>query len=140
MHRRTGRWIEEGERRVDVGEGQYAVLAGRRVIPGPASLHVRRGQRCEVHDAHALETDEYLVVRVSGVVDTQAPCYPITADAAGARAVGPGEPLFGDGELIVICGLQAGQLYVPPSGVEVVPDGSADYADAVSVGDLLRVA
>ncbi|MCG3192947.1 MAG: hypothetical protein DIJKHBIC_02195 [Thermoanaerobaculia bacterium] len=113
----------------------------RSMIPGPCSFWLRPGQRVEVRDAHELASDQYLVVKVYGEVDRTAPFYDLTARSARiTRATA--ENVGGDkkdstrladlepselqrGQLIVIRGLDT-QLYMPPTGVDVVPDTSVD--------------
>ncbi len=115
----------------------------RSMIPGPCFFWLRPGQRVEVRDAHELASDQYLVVKVYGDVDKAAPFYDLTARSAAitratAENVGedkrkstrlsdlePGE--LRRGQLVVIRGLDT-QLYIPPTGVDVVPDTSADLS------------
>ncbi|MBI2376217.1 MAG: hypothetical protein HYV07_19645 [Deltaproteobacteria bacterium] len=119
---------------------QRAVKNGtRHMIPGPCSFYLRPGQRVEARDAHELASNQYLVVKVYGEVDRAAPYYEITARSAaitaataedvrdepqtGLSAVAPVE--LRRGQLVVIRGLDT-QFYVPPTGVDVVPDLAVD--------------
>jgi len=112
----------------------------RAMIPGPCSFYLRPGQRVEVRDAHELGSNQYLVVKVYGEVDAKAPYYEITAKSAAitmATAEDVTEPKASTsvedqeekdltrGQLIVIRGLDT-QFYIPPTGVDVVPDLSVD--------------
>lgn len=108
----------------------------RAMIPGPCSFYLRPGQRCEVRDAHELASNQYLVVKVYGGVDPTAPYYEITARSAQITSATVEEDAPADdistseinltrGQLIVIRGLDT-QLYIPPTGVDVVPDLSVD--------------
>ena len=109
----------------------------RSMIPGPCSFYLRPGQRADVRDAHELASNQYLVVKVYGEVDKSAPYYEVTARSAGITRATAGmlvaERDDGDlegvvlrrGQLIVIRGLDT-QFYIPPSGVDVVPDLSID--------------
>lgn len=113
----------------------------RSMIPGPCSFYLRPGQRAEVRDAHELASNQYLVVKVYGEVDKSAPYYDVTARSAGiTRAtaenldegaslekIGPVE--LRRGQLIVIRGLDT-QFYIPPTGVDIVPDTSVDASGA----------
>ena len=94
---------------IEVGDHQYAVLFNpllesdggpngrfrtgrneakalkngtRSMIPGPCSFYLRPGQRCEVRDAHELSSNQYIVVKVYGQVDSLAPYYQVTAQSA----------------------------------------------------------
>ncbi len=114
----------------------------RSMIPGPCSFYLRPGQRADVRDAHELASNQYLVVKVYGEVDKSAPYYEVTARSAGiTRATAEGvdeqpvaisalSPLeLKRGQLIVIRGLDT-QFYIPPSGVDIVPDTSVDDSGA----------
>ncbi|MFT5684836.1 MAG: major vault protein [Myxococcota bacterium] len=108
----------------------------RAMLPGPCSFYLRPGQRCEVRDAHELASNQYLVVKVYGEVEPTAPYFKITARSAQITSatveedaptdnVVPSEINLTRGQLIVIRGLDT-QLYIPPTGVDVVPDLSID--------------
>ncbi len=122
----------------------------RSMIPGPCSFYLRPGQRCEVRDAHELASNQYLVVKVYGDVDESAPYYAITqksagileataADVGGSSSAMPadkGEELH-RGQLIVIRGLDT-QFYIPPTGVDIVPDTSSDSSGMELSADAAR--
>jgi major vault protein len=115
----------------------------RSMIPGPCSFYLRPGQRVDVRDAHELASNQYLVVKVYGEVDRNAPYYEVTARSAGITrataenvdetpAVRLSELKSVDlkrGQLIVIRGLDT-QFYIPPTGVDIVPDTSVDDSGA----------
>jgi hypothetical protein len=119
----------------------------RAMIPGPCSFWLRPGQKADVRDAHELASDQYLVVKVYGEVDKSAPFYEVTSKSAiitkaTAENVRPGEDKKSTrleaeagpsdlrrGQLIVIRGLDT-QLYIPPTGVDIVPDTSIDDSGA----------
>lgn len=123
----------------------------RNMIPGPCSFYLRPGQRVETRDAHELASNQYLVVKVYGEVDTSAPYYEITARSAAittatAEDVGGGsstsvrdaEPVeLTRGKLIVIRGLDT-QFYIPPTGVDVVPDLTVDDAGTKLTAEAAR--
>ncbi len=115
----------------------------RHMIPGPCSFYLRPGQRVEVRDAHELASNQYLVVKVYGAVDQEAFYYAITAKSAAITSA-TAEDVAGEtttsldevdpvsltrGQLIVIRGLDT-QFYIPPTGVDVVPDLSVDASGA----------
>ncbi len=113
----------------------------RSMIPGPCSFYLRPGQRADVRDAHELASNQYLVVKVYGEVDKTAPYYEVTARSAGitrataetlveTEALGALEQVvLRRGQLIVIRGLDT-QFYIPPTGVDIVPDTSVDASGA----------
>ncbi|MEL6341837.1 MAG: hypothetical protein AAFV53_01805 [Myxococcota bacterium] len=120
----------------------------RDMIPGPCPFYLRPGQRVEVRDAHELASNQYLVVKVYGEVDTNAPYFEITArsamitsatieEDAPTRDVDPGAVKLTRGQLIVIRGLDT-QLYIPPTGVDVVPDLSVDAEGRQITADAAR--
>lgn len=115
----------------------------RSMIPGPCSFYLRPGQSADVRDAHELASNQYLVVKVYGEVDKKAPYFDVTARSAGitrataeniaadssrAPQLEPGAAIeLKRGQLIVIRGLDT-QFYIPPTGVDIVPDMSIDEA------------
>ncbi len=115
----------------------------RSMIPGPCSFYLRPGQRADVRDAHELASNQYLVVKVYGEVDGAAPYYEVTARSATitkATAENLDEKSEQEnanrapvalkrGQLIVIRGLDT-QFYIPPTGVDIVPDTSIDDSGA----------
>ncbi len=118
----------------------------RAMIPGPCSFYLRPGQRVDVRDAHELASNQYLVVKVYGEVESSAPYYQVTArsaaitrataespvDAIAKAAEEGGDPrpvVLKRGQLIVIRGLDT-QFYIPPTGVDIVPDTSVDESGA----------
>lgn len=115
----------------------------RGMIPGPCSFYLRPGQRADVRDAHELASNQYLVVKVYGEVDKAAPYYEVTARSAGitrataenvedlqATTLAELKPIeLKRGQLIVIRGLDT-QFYIPPTGVDIVPDTSVDDSGA----------
>lgn len=131
--------------RFRVGRNETRTLKNgtRAMIPGPGSFYLRPGQRAEVRDAHELSASQYLVVKVYGPVDPTAPYYDVTVrSAAITRATaealdGRPQPLpdtasnkpLARGQLIVIRGIDT-QFYIPPSGVDIVPDTSVDESGA----------
>lgn len=126
----------------------------RDMIPGPCSFYLRPGQRVESRDAHELASNQYLVVKVYGEVDKNAPYYGITAKSAtittataeevtgSSGSSGVSDADIADvqltrGQLIVIRGLDT-QFYIPPTGVDVVPDLSVDNQGNVLTAAMAR--
>jgi multidrug efflux pump subunit AcrA (membrane-fusion protein) len=115
----------------------------RAMIPGPCSFYLRPGQRADVRDAHELASNQYLVVKVYGEVDTTAPYFQVTARSAtitratAESPIAPGstspdatpDVVLKRGQLIVIRGLDT-QFFIPPTGVDIVPDTSVDESGA----------
>jgi len=115
----------------------------RSMIPGPCSFYLRPGQRVDVRDAHELASNQYLVVKVYGEVDKSAPFYEVTARSAviirataenltaerSTALDGEAPATLKRGQLIVIRGLDT-QFYIPPTGVDIVPDTSIDESGA----------
>ena len=119
----------------------------RSMIPGPCSFWLRPGQRVEVRDAHELASDQYLVVKVYGRGRQDRAVLRGDRQERRDHARDGGErprrqatgattridqlpPLeLRRGQLIVIRGLDT-QLYIPPTGVDIVPDTSVDDTGA----------
>ena len=132
-----------GRFRVGRNETRPLKNGTRAMIPGPCSFYLRPGQRAEVRDAHELSASQYLVVKVYGPLDPTAPYHDVTVrSAAITRATAEaldgrpqplpdaaaGKPLM-RGQLIVVRGIDT-QFYIPPSGVDIVPDTSVDESGA----------
>lgn len=92
----------------------YAVelLIGRRVVvPGPATFSLWPGQKACVIDGHELAEDQYVVVRVYD------------------RVAGDDSPI---GAERIIKGTDV-SFYIPPTGLEVIPDGERYVRSAVGL-------
>jgi major vault protein len=106
---------------------------GRKVnLPGPVSFALWPGQMARVIQGHHLRSNQYLVVRVydeeaakanwkNAVIKPQTP----GEDAAREPEI-PDLPDLTMGKLLVIKGTDV-SFYIPPTGVEVVPDAGSDY-------------
>ena len=108
---------------------------GRKVnIPGPASFALWPGQMVRVIQGHHLRSNQYLLVRV---YDEEAAKTNWKNAVIKPQKTGEGEP-EGDikhlealpdltmGNLLVIRGTEV-SFYIPPTGVEVVPDVDGNY-------------
>ncbi len=107
---------------------------GRKVnIPGPISFALWPGQMMRVLQGHHLRSNQYLLVRV---YDEEAAMANWKNAVIKPQKTGEGEAegglLYEDkpdltmGNLLVIRGTQV-SFYIPPTGVEVVPDVDANY-------------
>lgn len=149
---RLGDEPPNGRFRPGRNESRPLMNGTRHMIPGPCSFYLRPGQRVEVRDAHELASNQYLVVKVYGEVDQNAPYFQITARSAaittataedvnsegGSEALAKVEPVkLTRGQLIVIRGLDT-QFYIPPTGVDVVPDLSVDSRGTQLTADAAR--
>lgn len=101
------------------------LLVGKKVaVWGPASFPLWPGQMARIIEGHRLRSNQYLWVRIY--------------EAAEARRSWhePDPPEFVTGELRIIRGTEL-SFYMPPTGVEVVPDEDGRYVrDAVVLGRL----
>lgn len=113
------------------------LIYGRKVnTPGPAIFPPWPGQIARVIQGHQLRSNQYLVVQVyneeaarenwaRAVIKPQRP-------TEGSVAVEAPPPLEGEvpdlttGKLLVIQGTEV-SFYMPPTGIEVVPDASGSY-------------
>ncbi|MBF2054574.1 MAG: hypothetical protein IGS03_14105 [Candidatus Sericytochromatia bacterium] len=105
-------------------------------LPGPVSLALWPGQMCRVLQGHALRSNQYLVVRVydeqaarqnwaAAVVKPQRAEEPEPEDTITAL-VPTLTPHLTLGQELVIQGTEV-SFYIPPTGVEVLPDAAGDY-------------
>ncbi len=100
------------------------------IVPGPASFALWPGQTAQVIEGHRLRADQYLVVQVYDVEAAHARWR----EALG-RPDAPDDdrPRFVTGQLLVIRG-DAVRFYIPPTGVEVVPEAGGRFVrDAVTL-------
>ncbi len=105
---------DAGMRPVKGSNSAIELRIGRRVVvPGPATFPLWPGQKARVVDGHALYEDTYLRVRVYDTVE------------------GDPSPI---GTERIIRGAEI-SFYVPPSGVEVVPDERGYVRSAVTLTD-----
>ncbi|HEU4538260.1 MAG TPA: hypothetical protein VFS00_29270, partial [Polyangiaceae bacterium] len=115
-------------------------LGTKKIIPGPCAFPLWPGQSAEVRLAHKLSANQYLLVEVVGQLDEAAPYYRLVIASAGLSSVvidgaegegperGPQAEPAGRasgaqlrvGQRIVIQGRHT-QLFIPPTGIEVVP-------------------
>jgi len=104
---------------------------GRKVnLPGPVSFALWPGQMARVIQGHHLRSNQYLVVRVydeeaakanwkNAVIKPQTPGDDAAPDI-------PDVPDLTMGKLLVIKGTEV-SFYIPPTGIEVVPDVGGEY-------------
>jgi len=104
---------------------------GRKVnLPGPVSFALWPGQMARVLQGHHLRSNQYLVVRVydedaaktnwkNAVIKLQTPGEDAAPDI-------PDIPDLTMGKLLVIKGTDV-SFYIPPTGIEVVPDAAGEY-------------
>lgn len=139
----------------DLGWGE------KRNIPGPVTFPLWPGQVAEVVPGHQLRTNQWVLARVYSA--TQAKAQAATAVMQAAATTQPtGDPETDKdrekdkektgvdktsqsvdplaavrtgatvGQLIVVRGVDVA-FFIPPSGIEVVPDGNAYVRDAVTL-------
>lgn len=113
------------------------LVVGRKVnMPGPVSCALWPGQMMRVIQGHQLRSNHYLVVRVydEGAAKTNYKNAVIkpqsSADESRPEGGGGDEMLKPDdltmGKLLVIKGTEIA-FYIPPTGIEVVPDENGEY-------------
>lgn len=124
-------------------------LGTKKIIPGPCAFPLFPGQSAEMRPAHKLGANHYLLVEVVGPLDDRAPYYRLVVDSAelssaiidsgegeaqGAGAAGLGgrddkaRAELRLGKRIVIQGRHT-QLFIPPSGIEIVSPIDEDGRD-----------
>jgi major vault protein len=101
-------------------------------ISGPVSFALWPGQMVRVIEGHRLRRDQYLRIRIYDAEQATSSWHAALGDADGST-----EPrAFVAGERFVIRGTDV-SYYIPPTGVEVIPDEEGCYVrDAVVLGRL----
>lgn len=108
---------------------------GRKVnIPGPASFALWPGQMVRVIQGHHLRSNQYLLVRVYDEEGAKANWKNAVLRPRTEAAEGEAEAIVGAqpppdltmGQLLVIRGTEVA-FYIPPTGIEVVPDDGGNY-------------
>jgi major vault protein len=109
-----------------MASGLVDLVVGKKVIiPGPATFALWPGQMAKVVEGHRLRTNQYLLIRVYDAEEANK--HP--AAVLGTETT----ELFEVGDKRVIRGSDV-SFYMPPNGVEVVPDDDGKYVrDAVTL-------
>jgi len=111
------------------------------VIPGPANFALFPGQHAELIDGHQLRSNQYLVVRVYNDKEARKnwgeavvkAATDGTDDTKAKKAIDARIKDLTTGRLINITGSDV-SFYIPPTGVEVVPDKDGSLIrDAVTL-------
>ncbi len=133
-------------------------LGTTKIIPGPCAFPLWPGQSAEVRPAHKLGANHYLLVEVAGPLDEAAPYFDLVMKSAGLSSVvidapeggsngerseqerspeadgGPAPHKLRIGQRIVIQGRHT-SLFIPPTGIAVVPAQEEGVSDAEPVGN-----
>jgi len=139
----NGSWVPGGNKEKELS------LGTTKIVPGPCAFNLWPGQSAEVRHAHKLGANHYLLVEVVGPIDEKARYYRLVIESAGLSSAVidsedsspgaavptalPNNPAVAQlrlGQRIVIQGRHT-QLFIPPSGIEIVPpveDDPAQYA------------
>lgn len=147
----NGAWVPGGNKERDLR------LGTTKIIPGPCAFPLWPGQSTEVRPAHKLGANHYLLVEVVGPLDESAPYYDLVMKSAGLSSVvidapegghseradeerspeadgGPAPHKLRIGQRIVIQGRHT-SLFIPPTGIEVVPAQEEGLSDSEPVGN-----
>ncbi len=121
---------------VAVGQAAVSLKMGRKVnIPGPAYFPLWPGQDAVVIPGHHLHSNQYLLVRVYNEEEAKANwSKAVVKSVSGGDADEPiAPPNLTMGQLMVVKGTEV-SFYIPPTGIEVVPEEDGDYIrDAVTL-------
>ncbi|MBI1946078.1 MAG: hypothetical protein HYS27_10300 [Deltaproteobacteria bacterium] len=112
-----------------VASGLVDLQVGKKVIlPGPVSFALWPGQMVKVVEGHRLQMNQYLLIRVFDADEANKD----RAAVLGVDVVGD-DVSFDIGDKRVIRGTDV-SFYMPPNGVEVLPDDDGRYVrDAVTL-------
>lgn len=116
---------------------------GRKVnVPGPVSFPLWPGQYATVLEGHRLRSNQYLVVRVFNDEEAKKSWKTavIKPNVTGEKEDVIKEDLRAEvypekltmGQLLVIAGTEI-SFYIPPTGIEVIPDSNKYVRDAVTL-------
>jgi major vault protein len=111
---------------------------GRKVnIPGPVSFPLWPGQMAKVLKGHHIRSNQYLLVRVYDEDAARKNWKSAVIRGADGSSVTPEQaPDLTMGNLIIIKGTEV-SFYIPPTGIEVVPDDRDGLVrEAVTLGRL----
>jgi major vault protein len=114
------------------------LLIGQRVnIPGPATFALYPGQIAEVIEGHQLRSNQYLICRIYNeekakenwdkqvIKTTTEGGGPTEADQGSTVTTTKAEQLI-QGQLFIVKGTEV-SFYIPPTGIEVLPDDNEEY-------------
>ncbi len=112
-----------------LASGSVDLDVGRKVVlHGPQSFALWPGQMARIVTGHRLRTNQYLVIHIYDAALANAD----KAAVLGAVAA-PADAAFSPGEKRIIKGSDV-MWYLPPNGVEVIPDARGSYVrDAVTL-------
>ena len=116
--------------RAGVASGLSELRVGKKVVlPGPCSFALWPGQMARVVEAHRLQSNQYLIARIyDAALAEEDPARVLARDLGDDEVVN-----FEVGQRLVIPGTRCA-FYMPPNGVEVVPDDNgALVRDAVTL-------
>ncbi|MFN3201499.1 MAG: hypothetical protein ACE366_24060 [Bradymonadia bacterium] len=100
---------------------------GRKVIvSGPASFPLWPGQMAKVIEGHRLRSNTYIYVRIYDVEAARAGWWAALARGGIGEGEAPEPPDFIAGEQRIIKGTEV-SFYIPPTGVEVIPDSAGRF-------------
>ena len=105
-------------------------------IPGPTTFALYPGQMAKTVRGHKLRSNQYLIARVYDADAAMKGMEQATIiDAEGNEATEPKVNQYFVGQLLVIKGTEV-SFYIPPTGIEVVPQtpyGDDDVRDAITL-------
>jgi len=118
---------------VELNHGQTVILEG------PRTLALWTGQIAQVIPGHQLRSNQYLITRVLNAKAANENYEKATVELVRNNDTGTKEKLNGEvkdfvtGQLDIIKGTDV-SFYIPPTGIEVVPDREGNFVrDAVTV-------
>ena len=111
-----------------------ALFEGKKVnIQGPTSFALWPGQMARLVKGHDLRSNQYLIVRVYDEDAAKVSWAETVAKKADGEDVKLSMPDLVMGKLLIIRGTEV-SFYIPPTGLEVVPEKGGEYTrDAVTL-------
>jgi len=114
------------------------LIGQKQNIAGPATFALWPRQTATIIDGHRLRSNQYLVTRIVDGAAAKANWGNSVIKAAATDVASDAQEVqtmpknLNDGTLDIICGTEV-SFYIPPTGIEVVPDGESYVRDAVTL-------
>ncbi len=117
-----------------VSSSGVELQVGRKLnVPGPTSFALWPGQMARVIEGHRLQSNQYLLIQIYDAEEAGRSWRAVLGLPPSAPEPAGGVPGFVVGQQRIIQGTDV-SFYIPPNGVEVMPDQSGAYVrDAVTL-------
>lgn len=120
--------------KIATSSSQTPLNHGRKInVKGPGTFPLWPGQSASVISGHQLKSNQYLIVKVYNAEEANKNWSESVMESATAGMKEVEKPTLVIGQLMIIKGTDI-SFYIPPTGIEVVPDHQGQYVrDAVTL-------